>query len=404
MNESKIKCPNCGAMIELTDALKNSIQEELRAEYNRKWVEERKKLDQQREEDTKNLEARLADQKKQLESQVRKSFEDQFSFRLKDMQNQLEEKSRKLKESEDKELDLLQRQRNMEEKERKLKLELERQLTAERAKIHSETAVKITEEFRLKDAEKEKTIHDLLKQIEELRRKAEQGSQQLQGEVLELELEEQLKKLFPGDEIVPVKKGVKGADILQKIFNDFRQPCGMILWEAKRAKDWSKEWVAKLKEDKLEAKADTGVIVTTALPKAQGRIGSIDNIWYCDPISAEGLAMALRAGLIEVALTRSAKENMNDKMEIMYHYLSSAEFRQKIEAIAESFRQMKIDLDSEKTAMNKIWAKREKQMERVIMNTTHLYGSLQGIIGQSLKPIAQLELPAGDEAIETKPE
>ncbi len=397
MNESKIKCPNCGAAIELTDALKNSIQEELRGEFNRKWAEEKKKLDIQREADKKIYENQLADQKKQLESHLKKSIADQYHFQLKDIQNQLDEKSRKLKESEDKELDLLRKQREMEDKERKFKLEMERQLTAERMKIHSDVTTKIGEEYRLKDAEKEKTIHDLLKQIEELRRKAEQGSQQLQGEVLELDLEDRLKRLFPGDEIIPVRKGVKGADILQKVFNDFRQFCGIILWEAKRAKEWSKDWAPRLKENKLEAKADLGVIVTTALPKGQERIGSIENIWYCDPVSAEGLAMALRAGMIEVAHAHSAKENMHEKMEIMYRYLSGPEFRQKIEAIAEAFRQMKIDLDAEKTAMNKIWSKREKQIERVIINTTHLYGSLQGIIGQSLEPIPKLELNPGDE-------
>ena len=390
MSESSFICPKCGAPIELTEALKKNIQDDLRAEYNQRWLDEKKKIESQ-----------FAAQKQQLEDQIKKQTEDQFQFQLKDIRNQLDEKSKKLKISEDKELELLKQQRELENKERSLKLEMERQLSAERSKIQTELMSRLGEEYKLRDAEKEKTITDLYKQIEDLKRKAEIGSQQLQGEVLELELEEQLRRLFPGDDIEPVKKGARGGDIIQRINNDFRQPCGVILWEAKRARDWSKEWIAKLKEDKLEAKANLGVIVSTVLPKGVIRIGNIDNIWICDAASAEGLAMALRAGMIEVAHAHSSKENMDGKMEIMYNYLSGPEFRQKMEAIVEAFMQMKKDLDSEKTAMYKIWAKREKQVERVVMNTTQLYGSLQGIIGQNLKPIQQLELAAGlDDAID----
>lgn len=377
MPEQTIKCPNCGAKIPLDEALKRTVKEELSGEYNQKWLEEKKKL----------------------EIETMRKAEETYNLQIKDMQNQLKEKEQKLKEHTEKELQLLKKQRELEDKEQSIKLELERKMFEERAKIKAETIEKIQEEHRLKDAEKDKTISDLVKQLDELKRKAEQGSQQAQGEVLEMEFESQLRMLFPSDDIQPVPKGFKGADIIQIIKNSYGQTAGSIIWELKRTKAWGGDWISKLKDDQRAAKADLAAIVTSALPKDIVHIGNAEGVWVSDYSTASGLALILRSSLLEISRVQSSLEGKSGKMEQLYAYLSGNEFRQYIQAIVEAFTGMQGDLNTEKRAMEKIWAKREKEIERVILNTTRLYGSLQSIIGGSLRPIEQLELPHAEKQI-----
>lgn len=377
MPEQTIKCPNCGAKIPLDEALKRTVKEELSGEYNQKWLEEKKKL----------------------EIETLRKAEETYNLQIRDMQNQLKEKEQKLKEHTEKELQLLKKQRELEEKEHSIKLELERKMFEERAKIKAETIEKIQEEHRLKDAEKDKTISDLVKQLDELKRKAEQGSQQAQGEVLEMEFEGQLRTLFPSDDIQPVPKGFKGADIIQIIKNSYGQTAGSIIWELKRTKAWGGDWISKLKDDQRAAKADLAAIVSSALPKDIVHIGNAEGVWVSDYSTASGLAMILRSSLLEISRVQSSLEGKSGKMEQLYAYLSGNEFRQYIQAIVEAFTGMQGDLNTEKRAMEKIWAKREKEIERVILNTTRLYGSLQSIIGGSLRPIEQLELPHAENQI-----
>lgn len=375
MNQQTIKCPTCGTSIELTQALSSQIgseiEEKLRLEFNQKYKDEIVKR----------------------EAKIKKEKEDELSVLIKDLQEQVQQKSERLKDAQEKEMRFLKLQRELEEREHAFKLEIERQLTEERNKIRNEMTTRLSEEHRMKDAEKEKQIHDLRKQIEELSRKAEQGSQQSQGEVMEIELENALRQTFRFDHIEPVPKGVKGADVIQHVYSKAGQLCGTILWESKRTKNWSDGWIQKLKDDQRAVKASVAVIVSSVLPKEMHAIGNLEGIWVTDFSTAMGLASVLRSGIIEVAQTKNTAIGKNEKMESLYHYLSGQEFRQRIEAIVESFAAMKADLESEKRAMEKIWQKREKQIERVIQNTSRMHGELEGIMGNALQPVQILELP-----------
>lgn len=381
MTERTVICPKCGNKIELTEAftkqVSKEVEERVREEFGQKY---RKAV-------------------KDAEEKVRKEAEADLNLKLKYLQEQLDTKSERLKEAEEKELALLKRQRDLEDRERAFKLEMERKLSEERQKIWDDAAVKLAEANQLKDAERDKREADLRKQIDELKRKAEQGSQQSQGEILEVELENLLKEQFRYDDIVPVPKGVRGADVIQRVKMQNGKECGTIIWESKRTKSWSDGWVQKLKDDQRDVKANIAVIVSIVLPKDMTVIGNVEGVWIVDFHAAVGLAAVLRSAMIDLAQAQAAAEGKNEKMEMMYAYLSGQEFRQRIEAIVESFSAMKEDLDSEKRAMEKIWSKREKQIERVLLNTSRLYGELQGIIGQSLQPISNLELPLDGEQL-----
>jgi hypothetical protein len=256
---------------------------------------------------------------------------------------------------------------------------------------------RFAESHRLKDIEKDEQLSSLKRTIEELKRKAEQGSQQNQGEAAEVELEELLRSSFPLDAIEPVSKGARGADIVQHVQTPTGTQCGTIVWESKNAKNWSDQWIAKLKEDQRAQKAAISVLVTAALPPGIRRFGQLDGVWVCDTPSVTGLAMALRIQLIQVASAKVAADGMTTKTEQLYHYLSGTDFRQRVEAIAEAFTSMKEDLSRERAAMERVWAKRERQIGQVVLNVAGLYGDVQGIIGASLPGIAQLQLPGTDD-------
>jgi len=374
MTAPTITCPNCGQVIELTEAFTHQVEEKLRAEFNKRFFA----------------------QKAELEQKIRKEAEDRLALELKDLRLQNEEKDRKLREMQEQELLLRKRQRDLEDRERQLQLELERKLTEERTRIWNDAAAKLAEEHRLKDAEKDRQINEMLRQIEELKRRAEQGSQQAQGETLEVELENLLRATFRTDDIQPVPKGVRGADVIQHVRTALGNFCGTILWESKRTKHWSDGWIQKLKDDQREMKANVAVIVSAVLPKEIKHIGNIDGVWVCDFAAAEGLALALRGGLVELARTRASLAGKGEKMELVYNYLASQDFRQRVEAIVESYAALTEDLENEKRAMERIWAKREQQLKRGVKNMAGLYGDLQGIIGSALPPVPKLELPPAD--------
>lgn len=374
MNPQTITCPKCGHVFEPTEAFSHHIEEKLRAEYEKRIFAER---------------AAIA-------NKTRQETEERLALELKDLRVQNEEKEKKLREALQNELDLRKRQRELEEREKNMQLELERRIDEERKKVWNDAAAKLAEEHRLKDAEKDKQISDMLRQIEDLRRRAEQGSQQAQGEVLEIELENLLRSLFRSDDILPVPKGVRGADVLQRVKTPLGNFCGTILWESKRTKTWSDGWLQKLKDDQRDVKATVAVIVSTAMPKEIKHVGFLDGVWVTDFAAVDGLALALRSGLVEVARTRAAVAGKAEKMELVYHYLAGQDFRQRIEGIVESYAAMKEDLDAEKRAMEKIWAKREQQLHRGLKSMAGLYGDLQGIVGSALQPVSKLELPSGN--------
>ena len=375
MTKETIKCPDCGAVIELSEAISHDIEVRLKQQY----------------------ENEIGKTKKAIEEKAKKEAQESLNIKISDLNEQLEEKTKNLKEAQRQELELRKRQRELVEKEEKLELELSRKIDAERQKIIQKTSKEFEETHRLKDAEKDKQLDDMKKQIDELKRKSEQGSQQMQGEVLELELEESLKEEFHFDVIEPVAKGVKGGDIIQTVKTQSGRICGKILWETKRTKNWSDSWILKLKDDQRDAKADLAILVSETLPKGFHHFRLISGVWVTDILSAVSLALALRVVLIQVARERETQVGKKEKMELAYNYLTGHEFRNRVEAIVESFTAMKADLEAERRAMLKIWAKREKQIERVISNAAGMHGDLQEIAGSSLPTIKMLELPNDDE-------
>ena len=375
MTKETIKCPDCGSVIELSEAISHDIEIRLKQQYENK----------------------IGKTKKAIEEKAKKEIQESLNIKISDLNEQLEKKTKNLKESQKQELELRKRQRELEEKEEKLELELSRKIDAERQKIILKTSKEFEETHRLKDAEKDKQLDDMKKQIDELKRKSEQGSQQMQGEVLELELEESLKEEFPFDDVEPIAKGIKGGDIIQTVKTQSGRICGKILWETKRTKNWSDSWIQKLKDDQRDAKADLAILASETLPKGFHHFRLISGVWVTDIISAVSLALALRVVLIQVARERETQVDKKEKMEIAYNYLTGQEFRNRVEAIIESFTAMKVDLEAERRAMLKIWAKREKQIERVISNAAGMHGDLQEIAGSSLPTIKMLELPNDDE-------
>jgi hypothetical protein len=291
----------------------------------------------------------------------------------------------------------------VEDREKTVELEVARRVDEGKGKIREEVSAQMTEEYRLKERAHEEQIKGLQNQIEALKRKAEQGSQQLQGEVLEVELEDNLAGAFPFDRIEPVAKGVRGADVLQHVRNNLGQDCGTLIWETKRTKAWNDGWIPKLKEDQREAKADVAILVATTLPKGVANFERINGVWVTNFACVLGLATALRINLMQVSGARLAAVGRSEKMEVLYTYLTGSEFRHRVEAIVESFVSMRADLERERAAVAKIWAKREKQIGQVLTNIAGMTGDIEGIAGSSLPPIPGLELKALTDGSELLP-
>lgn len=455
MSQDTIKCPKCGELIKVTEAISHemeiSIKTRLEKEYASKLSEERKQLlDKAKVEAANSVKVELSDLKEQvaekskkleesqkqelelrkrerllaekeelakkdfedkerqlkdkllserklIEEKVKKELESIQGIQLAELTEQLNEKTQSLEKARQQELELRKQQRKLEEDKQFFELEMARKLDGERQVIAEKITRGIEESHRLKDAEKDKQLTDMLKQIEDLKRKAEQGSQQAQGEVLELELENMLRDSFPFDEILPVSKGVRGADVVHVVKTQAGLVCGKILWETKRTKVWSDSWLQKVKDDQREAKADLCVIVSEVLPKTLTHFRQIDNVWVADIPSSFSLALALRVILTQVAKAQEIQTGKEEKKEIVYNYLTGVEFRNRVQAIIESFVTMKTDLDSEKRAMAKIWSQREKQIEKITLNIAGMHGDLEGIVGSALPAVKILELPNAEE-------
>lgn len=396
MAKESIKCPKCGAEIELTEALSHDIEARLLQKHHHEIEELKEKQSSQLEAQKSAYEKKLLTEKKSLEEKARQQAKETLGLELSDLRSQIEEKNSRLKSFEQQELELRKKQRDLEEKNASLELEVTRRLDEERQKIKESTAVELEDKHRLKDAEKDKQLADMRKQIDDLKRKAEQGSQQAQGEVLELELESLLKQEFPFDDVEPVGKGVKGGDVLQTVKTQSGRDCGRIIWELKRTKTFSDSWLEKLKADQIESKAVIAILVSESLPKGFHHFRQIDGVWLTDIPSAIFLATALRLLLIQVAREREMQTGKQEKAELIYSYVTGPEFKGRVEAIVQAFRSMRGELQSEKDAMERIWNKREKQIEAVIRNTIGMYGDLEGIAGASLPSIKMLELPSSE--------
>lgn len=419
MDEPTIICPNCKTEIKLTESLAAPLIEATRKQFEQQLAQKDSDI-AQKEQAIRKKEQSLAEQKRKLDEQVADQVAEQLKQdrlriaaeeakkakqaaasdleekdkELVELQEILEQRNAKLADAQKAQAELVRKQRELDDAKRELELTVETQvqekLTADREKTKKE----VEESMRLKVAEKEQTISSMQKQIEELKRKAEQGSQQLQGEVQELELENLLGAKFPYDVIEPVPKGEFGGDVLQRVGGNIGQPSGTILWESKRTKNWSDGWLSKLREDQRAAKAEIAVIVSQALPKDVETFDVIDGVWVVHPRAAIPVATILRQSLLEVAAVRQSSEGQHTKTELMYQYLTGPRFRQRVEAIVEAFSTMQEDLDKERKAIMRQWAKRDAQIERVMNATVGMYGDLQGIAGKSLQEISGLDIKA----------
>jgi len=417
MAKGLIKCPECGAEFELTQAVSHDIEIEAAKKYQKqiKELEEKafkeasakdselqKKLKEEQvkfERKEKETSGQIELARKEAEEKAKKKAEEGTKLELEDLKAQVKEKDGKIVEGQKQELELRKRQRELEDKEKALELETARKIDEEKARIQEEARKNFEDQHHLKDAEKDKRLEGMRRQIDDLKRKAEQGSQKIQGEVLELEIEEMLKEEFPFDKIEPVPSGLKGADVIQIVNTQSGKLCGKILWETKRAKIWNDKWIQKVKDDQRDAKADIAVIVSEILPSGFHHFRQIEGVWVTDIPSARSLALALRVFLIKAANEKRIQAGKEGKIEIVYNYLTGPEFRNRVEAIVEGFISMKDDLEREKAAMQRQWAKREKNIERVIANTVGMYGDIEGIAGASLPAIKMLELPEGQEDV-----
>lgn len=327
-----------------------------------------------------------------LVAQAEKQAREAARLEKEQLEARLAEERTKLIEAQKAELDLRKKADELETRARELDLELARRLDAKRSEWEAGVRQSVAAEQELKLKEKEKQIEDMKKVIDDLKRKSEQGSQETQGEVLEIDIHASLERQFPHDLIRPVPKGMTGADLLQEVRDGALTPCGQIIWEVKNTKHWQPAWLDKLKADQREAGAAVAILVSVALPEGVRGFAQINGVWVTDLVHYPMLAVALRDQLQQVAFARAAGRGKNEKMELLYKYLAGDEFRHRIEAIVEAFIALRGQLEKERRAMQRQWAEREKQIERVIASTTGMYGSLQGIIGQGLAAIPALEL------------
>jgi len=409
--ETQIKCPNCGTSIDVQDILSHQLEDELKKKFNTQLTEEKKKFEKEHEVLAKakeefeqkklkenelfqeKLDAKLREGKRLLEEQLNKKIKDEQADQFTMLQKELNEKSEQIKElhKTKAEIEKLKREKD----ELKGTIEAESQLKLNQILLEEKEKIRKTEEDKneLRFKELQKQLEDQKRLTEEMKRKQEQGSMQLQGEVMELAIEEWLASQFPLDTIEEIKKGARGGDCIQIINTRSHQNCGSIYYESKRTKDFQLGWIEKFKADIREKGANIGVLVTDAMPNGMERMGLKDGIWICSLEEFKGLSAVLRESIIQISNAIASQENKGDKMHMLYDYLTGNTFKLQVEAIVEGFTQMKIDLDSEKRAMQKIWKQREKQIDKVTVNTIDMHASIKGIAGNAIQSVKSLELP-----------
>jgi hypothetical protein len=412
--EPYVVCPNCSCQIPLTESLAAPLLEAARKDFRdqlaAKETEFGKKADELRRQ-----QEELAIARETIEDQVKQRLQmergqitaaeakkarkavgadlEASKAQLAELRETLKQNDAKLAGAQAAQVEMLRKQRALDEEKRELELTIEKRVQASQAEIVIKARQEAEDALKAQVLQKDVQIESMSRTIEDLKRKAEQGSQQIQGEALELELEGLLKSRFPLDLVEPVAKGEFGGDILQRVNAQLGAPAGVILWELKQTKNWVEGWLAKLREDQRNAKADIALIISQTLPKNVENFDLIEGVWVGHPRCAIPLAVALRHSLIELAGSRNAQVGRQSKMEQIYHYLTGPRFRQRLEGIVEKFEELKRDLDRERTFMNRIWAKREGQIQGVIESTAGMYGDLQGIAGKSLPEIPSLDTP-----------
>lgn len=392
-----IKCPNCGHQFPMEEAMSEEYKKDLREQMQR-FIREKEASFATREKE-------LQQQAQQQEAALRKSISNDFEHRLRLLQDTQKDTEEKLRTSRQKELEYLKKEQELQTKEAELELSVQKLLQQERGKLAEEirhleeqkiAARETAHQMRYKELEKQiedqkRLATEAEKTIEEMKRKAEQGSTQLQGEVQELALEELLRSSFPFDEITEVGKGVRGADCIQLVRNNFGQECGKIIYESKRTRDFSQDWIEKLKADMRSQGAHIAVIVTQAMPKDMPCFGERNGVWICSFSEVKALIYVLRDGIIRVFNANRSQDNKGDKMQLLYSYLTSSEFSEQWKAIREGFLSMKQSIQKERDTMERLWKAREKQLEKVLLNAAHVRGSIEGIAGKDAIEVPLLE-------------
>ena len=417
MLEPTITCPQCKTEIKLTESLAAPLIQATRREFETRLAQ--KDADVAKKEGTlRDREAALLKAKQRVEEEIANKVRlecdkiaaeearkakvslaadlDDKAKEIAELQTILQQRDVKLAEAQRAQVEIIKKQRELDDAMREIELTVEKRVQQSLTVTREQGRKEAEEELKLKVYEKEQTITSMQRQIEELKRRAEQGSQQLQGEVQELELENLLRTKFPADSIQPVPKGEFGGDVIHRVNGAVGQSCGFILWECKRTKNWSDGWLAKLREDQRAAKAEIAVIVSQALPKEVETFELLEGVWVTHPRAALPVAMVLRQSLLEIAAVRQSSEGQQTKMEMVYQYLTGPRFRQRVQAIVEAFSCMREDLDREKKTITRQWAKRDEQIDRVMQATVGMYGDLQGIAGKTLQEIEGLDFAALD--------
>ncbi|MFN0127986.1 MAG: DUF2130 domain-containing protein [Verrucomicrobiales bacterium] len=400
MKDTTITCPKCGADIPFSEAVSHSVREQFEADFERRLAASNAALEA-REQKLEKARASLAERAGNLESEVSTRLEQERSklaaaaaleaeeklgLELKALKENFQSQKEKLKLAQAAELALLKQKQELEEAKEGLELKVRQTLDQERKKIAEKARMEGAEAERLKLADKDGVIKGLKEQIAALQQRAEQGSMQLQGESLELTLESDLRLAFSFDEVTEVKKGQRGADIVQRVRTRDGFDCGCLLWEAKRARNWSADWPEKLKDDQRAAKADLAVIVTTSLPEGVRGFGCVEGVWVSEPHLTIALASALRQGLLTAAVQRVQQANRADKAQALYDHLCGVEFRHHVEALVESFVGLRDQLEAEKRSFQKQWKEREQQLQKALNHIAMLYGGVQGIAGREALP------------------
>lgn len=407
---TEIKCPNCAHTFPIEEVMAEEYKKDLRekmvsftkqkeeefAKKQNEFLTQQKQqelaFEQQQKKQAQAYEQKLIEEKKQLqtalEESLRKSIATDFENKLQMLDNAHKESEEKLKSARAKELEFMKKEEAMRQKEEEMEIQLQRKLQEQRADMTEQIRKQEAEKNSIKETEHQLRVKELEKQLddqkklaEEMKRKAEQGSMQLQGEVQELILEELLRNAFPFDLISEVGKGVRGADCVHHVRNQFGQECGKIIYESKRTKDFSMEWIEKLKKDMRSMGVDVAVIVTQAYPKGMDCFGEKDGVWICSFDEVKAVSYMLRDGIVKLFTASKSQENRGDKMHMLYDYLTSNEFSEQWKAIREGFMSMKLSIQKERDAMEKLWKAREKQLEKVLLNAAHIRGSIEGIAG-----------------------
>lgn len=411
MESNKITCPYCDKEISIDNVLSRRIEERVKLDFDAKQKEMERELETKRA-DLEKAEKDLVEKQKMIDVEVaakvaanldneriglikkiKIQVESEKSGEIKLLEEGIKEKEERIEKFAKKEIELRKEKNRIEDEKKNFELEKLRQLDEERKKIEEIASKKASEEQQYIIAQLKKQLSDATKVKDDLARKLEQGSQQTQGEVLELELEEILKEVFPFDQILPVPKGICGADLMQGVMNNNGRLCGNIIWESKKTKAWADSWIGKLRDDQRAAKAEIAIIVSSTLPQDIKTFDFRNGVWICGKDFVVPLATALRMNLEAIYREKSLSEGKNEKMEIIYKYLTGTEFRQRVEAIVEAFSTMKEEIGKEKLAYTKIWTQREKQIDKVLHNTVGMYGDLSGMV--ALPSIKNMELPEG---------